>query len=60
MRGSQPITFTRAEVEALADFAATASSKVRTYRVQRDTRNVLWVCNPDGTLARLTPLAVRR
>ena len=59
MSGSQPITFTRAEVQALAAFADTAP-KVRTYRVQRDTRNVLWICNPDGTLARLTPLQARR
>jgi hypothetical protein len=53
--GSQPIVFTRREIEALHAFMQAQPSKVRTYRVQRDTRNVLLVVEPNGKLERLSP-----
>jgi hypothetical protein len=56
MAGSQPIVLTVHEIAALSDYAAT-QSKVRTYKIQRDTRNVLLVVNPDGKLYRLSPAA---
>jgi len=53
MTGTQPITMTRHEVQTLSDFAAT-QGKARTYKIQRDTFNILWLVEPSGKLYRLS------
>jgi len=54
----QEIVFTRAEITALADFAAT-QGKDRTYRVVRDSANVLHVMEPSSRLIRLSTSELR-
>jgi hypothetical protein len=51
------VVLTRHEIAVLSDYAAT-QSRHRTYRLVRDSTNVLYVKNADGKLYRLSPIQV--
>lgn len=48
------IELTQDEVKALSDYAS-QTSRARTFRLVRDTKNVLFVKEPSGRLYRLSP-----
>ena len=54
MSGTQPIVLSHAEIENLHMYAY-SQSKARTFRIQRDTANVLHVVEPSGRLTRMSP-----
>ena len=54
MSGTQPIVLSHDEIQNLHLYAY-SQSKARTFRIQRDTANVLHVVEPSGRLTRITP-----
>lgn len=54
MKNSGAIVFSHAEIKALYDYSR-VGSQARTFRVQRDTKNVFHVIEPSGRLTRMTP-----
>ena len=54
MKGTE-IVFTTHEIEQLHFFMLAQSSRHRTYRVVRDSKNVLYVVEPSGKMNRMTP-----
>jgi hypothetical protein len=52
---AQEIVFTTNEIEALHFYMLAQPSRVRTYRVVRDSKHVLYVIDRGGKLNRMSP-----